>query len=462
MIRHLTFGAVAAALLGIACPLPAGEKLYHLRKVPRFRVGDRAVEMQIQSGVSCVASGGKIVREIRGRKESHCIDEVLEVDKAGKVQALRVTIVSAKAHTTVKGMVSGKKDVAIEKIHFIARRKGLYFDADTTTVVSEKAAKLKASQIWLLKEFCREGISFAAYSEGDAMLLSARPVPVGHSWKPSRKVLDEWVKADPTAKAIGGKALSFELKLVSVKNDIALVKGDALLEAYLPGMKPKLKMPTVFTGYIDTASGRWTGGSSSGSLSRKSQGGTFKLSGWGEQTNTFTPGKGKASALPAKLFKLGWEPPGKDTNNHKDPAKGFSLNVPAGYAAKEVKPGGTVLVAFAGERGANIRVDDASPGLPVDGEEFVRDFQAGMRRRLRDYGIIERKDLILPGNVPAVLLVGQAFDAKVTILTVVALDGPRVLSATGAAQTANKRDLAEVRKALKTLRVFERDMTKAP
>lgn len=463
MIRHLTVGAVAVALLGMACPLPAGQKLYHLGKVPRFRVGDKAVEKQTDfHEVSSIASGGKILQEVRGRKEFHCIHEVLEVDKAGKVQAFRVTIVSAKAHIVAKSTGSAKKDVAIEKIHFVARRKGLYFHADTTTVVSEKAAKLKASQIWLLKEFCREGISFAAYSEGDALLLSARPVPVGHSWKPSRKLLDAWAKANPAAKAMGGKALSFELKFVSVKDDIAVVKGDALLEAYLPGAKLPLKFPTVFTADIDTGSGRWTGASSSGSLSREGQGGTFRLRGRVEQTSTFTAGKGKASALPAQLHDLGWKPPGKDANSHKDPAKGFSVNVPAGYAPMQLQPGDPALAAFAGKRGASIRVDDASSPLPLDVEEFVGDFRVKIRQAMRDYKLLERKSLILPGNVPAVLLVGQAYDGKVATLTVVAFDGPRVLSASGSARTANKRDLAEVRKALMTLRVFAPDMAKAP
>lgn len=462
MGRHLRVGAVAAALLGMACPLPAGQKLYHLSQVPKFRVGDRTVQRHSDSEVSSVASGGKVVQERRRRKESHCVHEVLEVDKAGKVQALRVTIVSTEAHIVAKSTGSDKKDVAIEKIRFVARRKGLYFHGDTTMVVSEKAAKLKASQIWLLKQFCREGISFAAYSEGDAMLLSASPVPVGHSWKPSRKVLDEWVKANPVAKAIGGKALSAELKLVSIKDDIALVKIKMLLEAYLPGLKLKMKIPVVLAWNIDTGSGRWTGKSFSAALSHKEQGATLKVDGLGKLTNTFTPGKGKASALPGKLFKLGWEPPTKDSNSHKYPAKGFSLNVPAGYAAKQIKPGGLGLAEFENKLGAKIRVYGGPKLLPVDVEDYVGFVEAAMRRVRDDYKLVERKDLVLPGNVPAVLLVWQLGDAEVPILTLTAFDGPRVLTVRGTASTADKRDLAEMRQVLKTLRVFEPDMTKAP
>ena len=462
MGRHLRAGAVAAALLGMACPLPAGQKLYHLRKIPKFRVGDKAIQKLTDSDVSSMASGGKIVQERRRRKESHCVHEVLEVDRAGKVQAFRVTIVSAKAHIVLEGAEPGKKDVAIEKIHFIARRKGLYFQGDRTTVVSEKAAKLKASQIWLLKESCTRGMSFAAYPESDVMFFPAMPVPVGHSWKPSRKVLNEWLKADPAAKATGGKALLVEMKFVSIKDDIALVKGDVLVEAYLPGAKRKLEIPGVFTWNIDTGSGRWAGYATSSAFSYKNEGATFKTRFRREQTSTFRAGKGKASALPGKLFKLGWKPPGKDTNNHKDPGNGFSLNVPTGYAPIKLKPGGLGLAEFENKLGAKIRVYGGFKLVPVDVEEYVRFIEAAMRQAKSDYKLVERKNLVLPGNVPAALLVWQPGDAEAPVLTLTAFDGRRVLTVRGTASTADKRNVAEMREVLKTFRVFKPEMTKAP
>jgi hypothetical protein len=373
---------------------------------------------------------------------------------------MRVTFVRA---TWQGGEEPGKPDgpaVGIEKIHFTARRKGLGFEADTTTVSSAAAGRLTASQTWLLKEHLKETVSFSAYQEANAFLMPAEPVPVGHTWKPARRDLDAWAKASPAAKALQAKALSAEFRLASVREGLATIDGTLALQTAFGGDKATISF--VLSMKTDTSTGLWTAQTVSGKLSTTAGAVLVATDGRGEGTTTFTPGGGGASAAPAGAFNIGWARPGKDTNNHADRANGFSLNLPGGYKPRKDGLGEGILAAFVNEAGSNITVSLGTGDRPVDADEYVRRFTALMRRSVPDYALAERKDPVLPGNVPAVLLRGTAQGGKVTVLTLAALDGLRLVTVSAATGRHRKEDLAEFGKVLASFRVFDPDPARGP
>ena len=143
--RILAAWAVAlATLLGVGSTARAGQRLYHLSKVPEFRVGDRVVHTWklASENTRRTAKGGTHPADetvvSTYDSDAHVAWEVLEVDGEGRVQACRVSVVSSRRKIRVEGpgtKTSGK-DTAISKIHFVARREGLRFEWDPTTIVA--------------------------------------------------------------------------------------------------------------------------------------------------------------------------------------------------------------------------------------------------------------------------------------------------------------------------------------
>lgn len=463
MTRHVKVALFAAACLGASAAAWAEPKLYHLSKVPKFRVGDRARSKYTETQTRTVTlTGGAIGEKKTEREEGRSINEVLEVDAAGKIQAFRVTIVSEKVTEAVSlpKPRASKKDTALEKIHFVARRKGSKLYPDPTSVVGEKAGKLKASEISVLREHLEGDVKFPGWAELQAGLMPAQPVPVGHAWEPSRQAMDRFAEESEKAKKMGGKLLGAKFELVSVTDGVPLVKGVLRVEAIVAGKREA--MTANLTAKIDTESGLWLEEVMSMATSIKRDGLTFDMTSQGETRRVFTRGSGKASALPAKRFDLGWKPPGKDTNSYKDLREGFSLAVPEGFAARDQAKGRSVIAELVNKQGLVITVTSEHLGRLADFKELLPAFMRATKRTVPDYEVARQEQLALPGNVPAVLLVGKAYEGKVVIYTVMALDGPRLLSVSTAAPAGNQAFRDQMRKVARSLRVFERDLTKAP
>lgn len=461
MKNYLTAVLAASIVLGIASALPADEKLYHLSKVPKFRVGDKAISQKMEvSDYSITTSGGKVVNREKTRKETHIVYEVTKVDETGRIQAFRVSIISAGKQFDIEVPQRDGKKIAIDKIHFLARHNGLKFDADTTTVVSEKSVSLKASHVWLLKGHCKDGISFPMYPEDDALLFPREPVRVGHTWKPTRKTLDKWAEAGCAARDLEGKAFSAEFLFVSVTGAVALIEGKIVLEADLEGKR--VKLTARLTAKIDTRSGRWVGGASYGTIAAKRRDITMKMVGREEEKAAFKSGDGKVSLLAGKLFKIGWKRPGKDTNNYTDKVNGFSLNIPVGYTAQKVDPEGRFKAQFADKRGMVIVVLSDRNDYPVDIDDVMKNFQTDMRRTgsMPDYVISKKEKVTLAGNVPGILVTGKAFIGLIAVQTVVAIDGMRVLSASAGVPRGEKDMRNKLKKTLLAFRLFKPSITK--
>lgn len=462
MVRRMMLGVWVTAVLATA-GRSAGAKLHDLSKRPRYRVGDRVTVRHTSDATrSIVLDDGRPVRDNRERKESRQIFEVLEVDSAGRVLTMRRTIVVAKFVASGKkpGGKDYKKEIAIEKIHFVVRRNGLTFDADTTTVVSEKSGKLKATQIIRLKSFCRNGIRFRGGSEVDAMLLPAKPVAVGATWKPSPAAVKKWVDVEAETSSGGYKAIGAEFRLVSVDDGVAVVEGTVRVEIDIEGQKAPFRL--AVTGRIETSSGRWLQRTTAGSVTVKfpRYKATAKMVGRGEESFVFAARKGAATKLPKKRFALGWKPPGEDTNNYKNAKKGVSIDVPDGFKAEVLAKGDASLVRFAGKANSNLSVSQDHPDEPPELDDFARELPLVMRKEFKDYAITESKEFALGGNVPALLQVGKGHKGVVTMIMLVALEGSRVVTVAGAFPTAMTDMHARMRKAVTSLRLFDKDAGK--
>jgi hypothetical protein len=136
--------------------------------------------------------------------------------------------------------------------------------------------------------------------------------------------------------------------------------------------------------------------------------------------------------------------------------------VPQGFNAVDQPAGPNVIAKFADKSGLGLTVSRADLGRFADFEEFLPAMVKGIKRSLADYEVGRREQLVLPGNVPAVLLVGKAHQGRVIIYTLVAVDGGRVLTVSAAAPAGKEALQAKMRAAVKTLRVFPPDLTKAP
>lgn len=463
MGRYRTVGVLVTAVLAAAAVVSAAPKTYDLAKVPKFRVGDR-VAVSGSSDLTRVITRdtGEIANSDRQRKQMRQIFEVLEVDSAGRILTLRRTIVLARlrASATAGGKLAYNKQVAIEMIHFVGRRKGLTFQPDTTTVVGEKSKKLTASQIGLLKEYCKADMDFAGYSEVNALLMPAGPMAVGQRWKLKPAALKKWFELRRESKAFVYKLLGSAFRLVSVRGDVATVEGLVRVEMAVAGKK--VLFPLKLTARIDTKSGRWVERAMTTSFTVKfpEDKAALKVDGNRKESFTFTAGTGQAATLGRKLFDLGWKPPGKDTNSYKDLHNGFSLNVPEGFAPQAIPPGRKDLARFTGAGNARIIVSSRTSDRPADIEEYAVGMPIGIRKSLKDYRVVVAKEITLSNNVPALLLVGRAAQDKLGMVTLVAIDGSRVLTVSTVYPSALPDMDAKMREVVTSLRLFVADVGK--
>ena len=464
MTRNVTVGVLMAAVLAVmAAGVSAAEKTYDLAKVPKFRVGDQVASDELSDLIRTITvEGDKVARSNRDRKHTRQIFEVLEVDSAGRIMAFRRTIVRSdlQASGTAGGKLAYKKPVAIERIHFVGRRKGLTFQPDTTTVVGGTTKKLKASQIGLLKQYCKPNISFGGYSEVNALLMPAAPVAVGQTWKPKPAALKKWFELRGEPKATEYKPIGSTFRLASVKGDAAVVQGVVIVEMAVAGKK--VRFPLKLAAKVDTKSGRWLQRTMTTSFTIKfpQEKAALKLEGNGKESFAFIPGKGQATKLPAKVFDLGWQPPGKDTNGYKDLRHGFSLSVPKDFVPQAIAPGRKDLARFINPAKAQISVRSRTTDRPSDIEDYASGVPPAIRKRLTDYRVTGTKEITLANNVPALVLIGRFQQDKFGMVTLVAVEGSRVVTVSTAYPSSLPDIDAKMQAAATSLRLFQEDAGK--
>jgi hypothetical protein len=464
MTRHSQWIVAGALALAILTPAAAEEEMYLLSKTPEYAVGDKSESREVALQKRRVTNDetGDALDVGSKRMTVERVDEVLEVDSSGKVQAFRTTIRSAAmaADRTAPEAKAFEAEVQIRKIHFVARRKGLKFAADTTTIVSEAHESLRASQVSLLKEIAEEDMSLAGYPEADVLLLPAEPVPVGHVWKPSREVLDKWTAANPAAQKVGGKAQDAEFKLVSVRDGVARVQGTVTVTGVIQGKTIRFGANVVAN--IDTATGRWVSKNSSGDI-RVPLGGVTAVFHMEDQASAeYAAGDGTASALPEGVHKLGWKPAGPDENSFRYAAAGFSMDVPKEWQSAKGGEGGRVAEFSGHGNNASVVVNVNDLGRPMDIEDMLPSFLKAMRENVPDFALKGTERVSLPGQVPGVLMAADSHGGKLRLLILLVFHDERVLQFTGGAPLEQEAMIAEVLGMLRSARVFDPDVTGAP
>ena len=460
MNRRIGWAAAAASLLGAVSLCLSAAPTYRLRRRPAFRPGDTVT--QVVSGTDRVASAGKdrkVFKDATYKLDCRIVQQVLEVGADGRVESFLATVVWAAqtGSSTVPRSAAYDKTVKLEAVSAVVRRRGRAFAADTLSLASPTMRKLTASQIGLVKRIFHERMQLAAFDEAAAgIVLPAPAVSVGQSWRPGPKALAEWVRQNRYARSAGARPLGAEFKLLAVSKGVATIAGSIRLAAKMGGMDVRTTLRMRCR--VGARSGRWFSQLVDKAVDGKGKDLTVTARGTQQVTNVVTEGTGTPASRPAGLQELGWAAPGKDANSFRSPRLGISLNLPKAYARKKTPPG-TGTAHFAAKSGRSVAVTVEDPGRPIDMDELTPRVLANVKATIKDYRLTEQRPLALPGNVPATVFVGTCFGGGSTLVTIVAIDGTRLVNVTVGGRTGGGGFLAEASKIARSLRVFEPDLT---
>jgi hypothetical protein len=451
---------LAACLLACGCAAQRGP-VYDLRKIPTFRPGDRAVLSRVNTSTTiATTTDGQVVDDTRETTTAKLVETVLAVDAAGRVQRFRTEAGDVVRQVEAPRPKEQAFTAAIELKTVLAdaARAGSVFEGDPRTVASPDMTQLSAPQIALVKELLLGSQKFAAYPEDFAVLMPARAIPVGHTWRPSKQALEHWVALNPVSGKMSGRVEEAHLTLASVSDGVATVKGEFRLSAVARGIK--ISPEVAVTMQIDTRTGLWGNRSGEVRIRARHEGVSVISTTGGGTTVRLERGGGEAPALPAGLKKLGWAAAGEDTNSYKNYMAGVSLNVPAGYAPQEPAPGEIAKFSSPADTHVTLRITDVRK--PVEMDDLLPSVIENLKAAMKGYSLVEHERFSLPDNVPAALVLGRIGegDQRVTLVSVVAIEGRRIVAVTAAAPSKPLL-VDEIKRVAKTLRVFEPDMSRA-
>ena len=446
----------SAGLLLLVLASAAVGQTYDLRKAPKFQPGDTATcRTTGREEITLADRDGKVLKTRRLRLEFTLDQEVLATDAAGQATVLRCTLRSGSGEVVLRipGRGEVKKTVTLKRLTVLARRKGRNFVVDMSTLTSPEMARLTVPQRWLLKKIFEPTVSFGAHSAAHLALLPARPVRAGQSWRPATKDIQQWLRENRSSRHLSPRPVRAEMKLVSVEGDVATIRGTIRLRGRLGKLQIAPEMDVMMR--IDLASGRRLAGTCSARFSGSREGVALRYQARGKTVTRFTPGTGRARAAPPTAYRLGWHAPAADANNYRNARHGLSLNLPAGYAPSRGGAGSPSVARFSSPHGGSIIISAEDADYPLTMNELTEQVLSGIHAALKDYRLVQRRDLLLPGGVPAALLLGRFRNGSVTLMTLVAADGTRLLSVTAGAPTDKTDVVEEIRKIVLSLRVFE-------
>lgn len=87
--------------------------------------------------------------------------------------------------------------------------------------------------------------------------------------------------------------------------------------------------------------------------------------------------------------------------------------------------------------------------------DLVRRVQANLKSSVTGYITTRHIPYSLPDNVPAHILIGSGNGGEVTLVTLVAIDGMRLVNVLASSPGNHPPHLAEIERIVRTLRVFE-------
>jgi len=425
-----------------------------LDKAPSFQPGDKITYKLTGSGErKVVGKDQKLLQQEKRTRRDAVIQEVLAVDESGRVQALRMTIVSAERSISSNVPKEGafERKVAVRNVLAELKRKGLIFEVDPSTIASSEMKELTASQVALIKDMLGE-VEFYGHREVDGLLLPTKPVAAGEKWQVPAAALAGWTRHSISARKTGATAERAAFQLEALQGPIASVRGTIYLKAPLGPVQasPLLELAAN----IDTASGLWITDSSYVAIAEKVEDVELIMEARNTGLASAQRGAGASSSAPSGLVKLGWPRPGPDANSYQNPPAGVSLNLPADY--KQAKTDGQEgpLAQFVSPKGLSVAVTIAELPFPMDMPEVADGSLEGLKGAIKGYALSAQKKLEIPGGVPAHLLVGQAEEGRITVYTLLALDDLRLVSVSGSVPAGNAEQATEIQKILQSLRVF--------
>ena len=462
MGRLMSSLVVVVAAVGFpAAARSASSRVYDLRKVPRFAPGDVVTRMHSETYRSTFADReGEPTREMLIVVDATESQRVTKVDEAHRVTGFLDRVESATMKTTRKygGKAIETGSVELSDVWCLVRRSGRTFRTDTTTIASRTVRSLTASRLGLLKRFFHDRMAFHAWTETNALLMPPTPVRVGGEWEPEAKALKLWYESGSRGRKLKIDRPAGTFQLVSVRGGVALVRGTVTFAFRLGETPARARMNLSCR--IDTATGRWLTQSVNSQLTADMGDLVFRMNVTAAGTMVFRPGAGERPATaPAKLYDLGWAPPPRDTNRYRNRSAGVSIDVPPTWRPTEVPKDDPVVAAFESDnnRGISITVRDAH--RPMDMDELLPTVVSNLHRAIPNYLVLEKRGVALVGNVPAALITGEGHNGSHTIVTLVAIDGMRLVSVSAGVRGDRPGDVAELKRIVKTLRVFEPDLS---
>ncbi len=436
---------------------------YDLAKAPRFTPGDVVRRICTQTyRSSTIDKEGETLRQILTVIDSTETQEVMAVDEAGCVTTFRDRLVSARTETTSKGLAQPVEKTTVElfDVFCLANRFGRRFQAETATIASKTVKSLTASRLALLKRFFNDRMDFHAFQQANTLLMPRQAVHVGQKWAPETSRMLQWLADNSATQGvkIGQPTGSFVLE--SVKDGLAVVRGSIAFGCQL-GRRPARAKINISC-RIDTDSGRWLSKSLSSSLTAEANDVVFQVRAIAASTMilqaSLPPGSMSRSA---HLYELGWPKPSEDTNRYRSEAHGLSLDVPDEYRPKKVDDSGPIVAAFAADNDRSITITLKDAGRPMDIDDLAPRVLGNLKRSTPGYITLESCPLTLPSNVPAMMIVGEAYDGSLAIVGLFAIDGRRLVSVLASAPGGQEKYVAEMKRILQTLRLFEPDLSAA-
>ncbi|HAY21011.1 MAG TPA: hypothetical protein DCY27_02355, partial [Desulfobacterales bacterium] len=228
-----------------------------LDKAPVFQRGDKVTYKLTGSGErKVVGKDQRILQQEKRTRSDQVVQEVLEVDESGRVQALRVTIVSAERSISSSIPKEGafERKVAVRNVLAEAKRKGLTFEVDPSTIASTEMKELTASQVALVKDMLDE-VEFYGHREVDGLLLPGKGVSAGETWQVAKPALAGWTRHSVSARKTGATATGATFQIEALRGKIAAVRGTVYLRAPLGPVQasPLLELAA----HVDTETGLW-------------------------------------------------------------------------------------------------------------------------------------------------------------------------------------------------------------
>jgi len=452
-----------ASVVGLCASIGAGQSVYDLRQRPKFATGDLiTAACKRTSRISCAGSDngrGYLVVTTTDSAEKQLISDV---DKNGQVTSFTQHIDSARMRYTLKasGRPVTRTDINLGDVSFRAARRRNRFVADTTSVSSCVHSELNAPQLWLVKRLMRDRAIFHAFRAPDMVVMPSKPVPSGHSWRPPPDAIARWARSFALLRGVGIEGATGSFQLSAVKGRWATVKGSVTFGCRFRSMPARAK--AEMSARIDTATGCWTRQSVKIELAVRSGENLLRLETTCHSEAVYQACKANGlNDSPKTLHSLGWKPSGEtQTGRYQNRALGVSLSVPGNYKRKNGAKPGSVL--FTAGDGRNISLSAKIPAVPVDLGMLTDAALRKLHESVPDYRLIRRERMSLPGDVPASLLTASGKGGTVIIFTIVAVDGPRIVSVTAAAFTGNTRQVDELKRIATSLCLFEPDLNVIP